>query len=264
LRGFWAHTGAAVLVVLALAPLYAGVLTRAEAIVASKRGPSVLQPYRDLAKLRRKAARSVTRFPGCSDVFPQPTRMRPRLVPAELLRRTGKHTGTAAGHADCSVLSPARRAGAYRRDRPPPARLPSDRAGTLRDEPPAEPPQATARHARRLWLLDRAATRMALAGLGVLVLAGAAAPDLTACSPRSASRRRRPPPGGPVMSRRPVPLLGSLRLAHPGRIDRRGRRLPHRPAVLAARQVTGRHQLCSRSPGTGEGGVPSNTLAAVR
>ena len=134
--------------------------------------------------------------------------------------------------------------------------------GTLRDEPPGEPPQATARLARRLWLLDRAATRMALAGLGVLV--GAAAPDLTACSPRSASRHRHPPPGGPVMSRRPVPLLGSLRLAHPGRIDRRGRRLPHRPAVLAARQVTGRHQLCSRSPGTGEGGVSSNTLAAVR
>ena len=76
-----------------------------------------------------RAARSVTRFPGCSDVFPQPTRMRPRLVPAELLRRTGKHTGTAAGHAGRSVLSPARRAGAHRRDRPPPARLPSDRAG---------------------------------------------------------------------------------------------------------------------------------------
>jgi formate hydrogenlyase subunit 4 len=27
-----------------------GVLTHAEAIVASKRGPSVLQPYRDLGK----------------------------------------------------------------------------------------------------------------------------------------------------------------------------------------------------------------------
>jgi formate hydrogenlyase subunit 4 len=44
------------LVVVAFAPLYAGVLTRAEAIVASKRGPSVLQPYRDLAKLLRKGA----------------------------------------------------------------------------------------------------------------------------------------------------------------------------------------------------------------
>jgi formate hydrogenlyase subunit 4 len=41
-------------VVLFLAPLYAGVLARAEAIVQSKRGPSVLQPYRDLAKLLRK------------------------------------------------------------------------------------------------------------------------------------------------------------------------------------------------------------------
>jgi formate hydrogenlyase subunit 4 len=44
------------LVVLALAPLYAGVLARAEAVVGSKRGPSVLQPYRDLAKLLRKAS----------------------------------------------------------------------------------------------------------------------------------------------------------------------------------------------------------------
>jgi formate hydrogenlyase subunit 4 len=42
-------------VVLLLAPLYSGVLGRAEAIVASKRGPSVLQPYRDLAKWLRKS-----------------------------------------------------------------------------------------------------------------------------------------------------------------------------------------------------------------
>ena len=40
------------LVVVVFAPLYAGVITRAEAVVGSKRGPSVLQPYRDLAKLR--------------------------------------------------------------------------------------------------------------------------------------------------------------------------------------------------------------------
>jgi formate hydrogenlyase subunit 4 len=44
------------LVVLVGAPLYAGVLARAEAIVESKRGPSVLQPYRDLAKLLRKGS----------------------------------------------------------------------------------------------------------------------------------------------------------------------------------------------------------------
>jgi formate hydrogenlyase subunit 4 len=44
------------LVVVAGAPLYAGVLARAEAVVASKRGPSVLQPYRDLAKLLRKGS----------------------------------------------------------------------------------------------------------------------------------------------------------------------------------------------------------------
>ncbi|MBO0770657.1 MAG: NADH-quinone oxidoreductase subunit H [Actinobacteria bacterium] len=42
------------LVVLVFAPLYAGVITRAEAVVGSKRGPSVLQPYRDLGKLLRK------------------------------------------------------------------------------------------------------------------------------------------------------------------------------------------------------------------
>ena len=44
------------LVVLLFAPLYAGAITRAEAIVGSKRGPSVLQPYRDLAKLLRKGS----------------------------------------------------------------------------------------------------------------------------------------------------------------------------------------------------------------
>jgi hypothetical protein len=44
------------LVVLVFAPLYSGVLARAEGVVASKRGPSVLQPYRDLAKLLRKGS----------------------------------------------------------------------------------------------------------------------------------------------------------------------------------------------------------------
>ncbi len=44
------------LVVLAAAPLYAGLLARAEAVVASRRGPSVLQPYRDLVKLLRKGS----------------------------------------------------------------------------------------------------------------------------------------------------------------------------------------------------------------
>jgi formate hydrogenlyase subunit 4 len=42
--------------VLLLAPLYAGALSRAEAIVQSKRGPSIFQPYRDLAKLLRKGS----------------------------------------------------------------------------------------------------------------------------------------------------------------------------------------------------------------
>jgi formate hydrogenlyase subunit 4 len=44
------------LVVLVAAPLYAGAITRAEAVVTSRRGPSVLQPYRDLAKLLRKGS----------------------------------------------------------------------------------------------------------------------------------------------------------------------------------------------------------------
>jgi formate hydrogenlyase subunit 4 len=43
-------------VVLLAAPLYAGVLARAAAIVQCKRGPSVLQPYRDLRKLLRKGS----------------------------------------------------------------------------------------------------------------------------------------------------------------------------------------------------------------
>jgi formate hydrogenlyase subunit 4 len=45
-----------VAVPLVFSPLYVGVLSRAEAIVASKRGPSVLQPYRDLVKWLGKAS----------------------------------------------------------------------------------------------------------------------------------------------------------------------------------------------------------------
>lgn len=43
-------------VVIALAPLYSGVMGRGRAVVSSKRGPSVLQPYRDLGKLLRKGS----------------------------------------------------------------------------------------------------------------------------------------------------------------------------------------------------------------
>ncbi|MGH3319825.1 MAG: respiratory chain complex I subunit 1 family protein [Streptosporangiaceae bacterium] len=43
------------LVLVVFAPLYVGVLARAEAIIAAKRGPSIIQPYRDLAKLLRKS-----------------------------------------------------------------------------------------------------------------------------------------------------------------------------------------------------------------
>ena len=44
------------LVVIVFAPLYAGVIAKAEAVVSSRRGPSVLQPYFDLAKLLRKGS----------------------------------------------------------------------------------------------------------------------------------------------------------------------------------------------------------------
>jgi len=52
----WVLQIAQVATVLLLSPLYSGVLARAEAVVASKRGPSILQPYRDLAKLLRKSS----------------------------------------------------------------------------------------------------------------------------------------------------------------------------------------------------------------
>lgn len=44
------------LTVVLLAPLYVGVIARAEAVVSSKRGPSIWQPYRDLGKLLRKGS----------------------------------------------------------------------------------------------------------------------------------------------------------------------------------------------------------------
>jgi formate hydrogenlyase subunit 4 len=43
-----------VLFVMAFAPLYAGVLSRLKEMVQSKRGPSILQPYRDIWKLFHK------------------------------------------------------------------------------------------------------------------------------------------------------------------------------------------------------------------
>ncbi len=43
--------------VLVLSPLFAGILTRCKEIVQSKRGPSILQPYRDLRKLFGKDER---------------------------------------------------------------------------------------------------------------------------------------------------------------------------------------------------------------
>lgn len=49
-------------VVVGLSPLYSGGMTRAEAVVASKRGPSIWQPYRDLG-----TDRSADRISGRAD-----------------------------------------------------------------------------------------------------------------------------------------------------------------------------------------------------
>jgi len=43
-----------VLFILGFAPLYAGVLSRLKEMVQSRRGPSIIQPYRDLWKLFHK------------------------------------------------------------------------------------------------------------------------------------------------------------------------------------------------------------------
>ena len=43
-----------VVTILPLSPLVSGVIARAEAIVQMRRGPRVLQPYYDIAKLLRK------------------------------------------------------------------------------------------------------------------------------------------------------------------------------------------------------------------
>ena len=62
---------------------------------------------------------------------------------------------------------------------------------TLRDEPPPEPPRAMARIALRLWRLDRAATRAALADVGVPVFGWDSGTELDAVL----APLRRPPPG---------------------------------------------------------------------
>ncbi|HUB76553.1 MAG TPA: NADH-quinone oxidoreductase subunit H [Solirubrobacteraceae bacterium] len=50
----WAVQVLQVVTILALAPLVSGVIARVEAIVQQRRGPRVLQPYYDIAKLLRK------------------------------------------------------------------------------------------------------------------------------------------------------------------------------------------------------------------
>jgi len=58
--------GVAILTVLSLAPLLKGVIDNLKAKVQSRRGPSILQPYYDLAKLFRKQ-RTIT--PNASVIF---------------------------------------------------------------------------------------------------------------------------------------------------------------------------------------------------
>jgi formate hydrogenlyase subunit 4 len=55
-------------VVVVLAPLYAGAIGRAEASVTSRHGPSIFQPYFDLAKLLRK---EIGRASGRARVWPE-------------------------------------------------------------------------------------------------------------------------------------------------------------------------------------------------
>jgi len=50
----WLVNVCQVLTVLLLSPLVTGVIARAEAVVQMRRGPRVLQPYYDIAKLFRK------------------------------------------------------------------------------------------------------------------------------------------------------------------------------------------------------------------
>ena len=60
----WLVNACQVVVVLALAPLVTGVIARLEAIVQMRRGPRLLQPYHDIAKLLRKE----TVLPGSAGV----------------------------------------------------------------------------------------------------------------------------------------------------------------------------------------------------
>ncbi len=50
----WAIQALQVVTILAFAPLISGIIARAEAIVQQRRGPRILQPYHDIAKLLRK------------------------------------------------------------------------------------------------------------------------------------------------------------------------------------------------------------------
>jgi len=79
---------------------------------------------------------------------------------------------------------------------------------TLRDEPPAEPRLAVAGLAVRLWRLDRAATRAALANLGVHVLRWDHGTELDGLL----APLRRPPPGQPHP---PLPRTGGSRPPFP-------------------------------------------------
>jgi Protein of unknown function DUF58 len=131
--------------------------------------------------------------PDPLEVFPRPARMRPRLVPAELLRRIGEHTGRAVGAG-------------------------TEFAG-LRPYQPRDVNRAVSIRRGRLHVNQRAATRAA--DLVIMIDAFGPAGGPVVGRARQRPRPAPPPPthlpvplylpspGGPLMNRRPRVLSGA-------------------------------------------------------
>jgi uncharacterized protein (DUF58 family) len=88
--------------------------------------------------------------------------------------------------------------------------FPAIMVDTLRDEPPGEPPPATAGLALRLWRLDRAATHAALADLGVPVFGWDSGTELDALL----APLRRPPPASSGRGGFPAPGPSPFTVRH--------------------------------------------------
>ena len=65
------------LLVIGLAPLLTGLVRKAKARLLRRRGPPLIQPYRDLARLARKEAVVAEARPGCSASCPISSSPRP-------------------------------------------------------------------------------------------------------------------------------------------------------------------------------------------